>query len=168
MAERLKQIWSGFEGMTQRRLTGRGIDNIIPPQARGFDADMMSGPIEGLERPADRAATALRAQILKAGGKTGKNKASGARGNKALNGQHRGYGPSSQPGHASSDRRIDLSAGEASRFGAPSEAMDLLSALHATEMRVDRPDIDYSTFIETNAGREFLGARKRRKFLGIF
>ncbi|MGE0408569.1 MAG: hypothetical protein AB7P23_04805 [Amphiplicatus sp.] len=59
MVERLKQIWSGFEGVTARRLTGRGVDNIVAPQ-RAHDA---SAPAPADFAPAAAAFEALKARL---------------------------------------------------------------------------------------------------------
>lgn len=62
MVERLKQIWSGFSGVTSRRLTGRGVDNIAVPHRdhNGADAMPESAPIPA---PAATAFEALKTRL---------------------------------------------------------------------------------------------------------
>jgi hypothetical protein len=72
MVERLKQIWGGFAGATERRLTGRGVDNIAVPH-REFARDEASLP-ERLPAPATAAFDALKSRLAVAK-KSGKNEA---------------------------------------------------------------------------------------------
>lgn len=62
MHERLKQIWGGFERETTRRLTGRGVDNIVLPQAREWRGAGEPLP-EGVAGPAEAAFEALKARL---------------------------------------------------------------------------------------------------------
>lgn len=64
MTDRLKQIWSGFEGATTRRLTGRGVDNIVMPSRRAGE----SAPID-VEAPSEAAFAALKDRLSAAGRK---------------------------------------------------------------------------------------------------
>ncbi|MEX0645698.1 MAG: hypothetical protein WD076_10325 [Parvularculaceae bacterium] len=62
MVERLKQIWSGFSGVTTRRLTGRGVENILVPHRdhKGADAAPEGAPIPA---PAAIAFDALKSRL---------------------------------------------------------------------------------------------------------
>ncbi len=60
MVERLKEIWSGFSGVTTRRLTGRGVDNIVMPHREHHDAD--AAPASAPE-PAAMAFEALKSRL---------------------------------------------------------------------------------------------------------
>lgn len=62
MAERLKQIWGGFEKETTRNLTGRGVDNIQVPPRRDWRAEEEAQPA-GVETPAAAAFEALKARL---------------------------------------------------------------------------------------------------------
>lgn len=140
MADRLKQIWGGFEGATTRRLVGGGIDNIHVPERRDRDAADSQFLPENFSPPADAAFAALKAQLARHERKQTKNGRS--------------------PG-ASYAPPAPLSP-EAEDEGAPEAARDLIRGLRATEARVARSFSDYG---QTAAGAE---KRGRKKLFGIF
>jgi hypothetical protein len=149
MPERLKQIWSGFEGVTTRRLTGGGIENIIPPSHRAYD------PSEGMPKetatqpsPADVAAAELRARLTAHTEKV--DARARRRGRKA-------------------DRdEIDFVDNDRNRRSQQDPVSDVLKGMAATEMRTMRPDADFGKFLAANAGRKLASVGKRKKFLGVF
>jgi hypothetical protein len=147
--ERLKQIWGGFERVTQRNLTGRGIENIDVPNRRDFaarDADMLP---KNFAAPADAAFSALRHRLTAAEQRALKNEERRARAS------GRAYAP---PAPLSAD---------AAEEGAPESVRDLIRGLRATEMRVERRDVDYTAFAAANPNAT-PRLKARRKLFGIF
>lgn len=143
MSERLKQIWSGFSDTTERSLTGRGVDNIaVPPRAdySAHDEDLLP---EGYSTPAAAAFSALRESLSKKEKRFGRKKEASA----AL------------PSEAE-----DFVA--ATAFSAAGD--DLIRGLRATAMRIERPEIDYSAFLESKEGKAHLKKFKRKKRFGLF
>lgn len=139
MAERLKEIWSGFASQTERKLTGRGVDNIIVPHRADYDAIDRQFLPEGYESPAERAFAALRAD-LKA-----KEKKFGAKREAAAASQHASEAPDEKAWG-----KDDLNVG-----------------LWSTAMRVERTDINYQRFMASDEGKKTL-KRTRKKRFGIF
>ena len=76
MDERLKQIWSGFEEVTTRRLTGRGVDNIAVPHRTDYAAEDASFLTEEFTAPAEAAFSALREELGRKEKKFGRKKKS--------------------------------------------------------------------------------------------
>lgn len=145
MSDRLKQIWSGFEETTSRKLTGRGVDNIpVPPRADYSPKDAAFLP-ENFDAPASAAFSALRENLSK------KEKLFAGKKKKA--------------DAALPSEPEDFVA--ATAFSAAGD--DLIRGLRATSMRVERPEIDYSVFLESKEGRAHFKKHKRKKKLfGIF
>ncbi len=142
MTERLKEIWSAFAAQTERRLTGKGIDNIIVPHRADYDAlDRQLLP-EGYESPAERAFAALRADLK------GKEKKFGGRKKR-----------DSEPLAAARDEY----APDEKAWGKD----DLNVGLLSTAMRVERSELDYQQFLTSAEGRKAL-KRTRKKRFGIF
>ena len=149
MAERLKQIWSGFEGVTTRRLTGGGVENIVPPSHRAYDPSAETLKGAGTDQsPADIAAAELRARLTAHADKNDARK--GRRAHKLDRDQN------------------DFAADESNRRSIQDPVSDVLKGMAATEMRILRPQMDYGKFLAANAGRKLASVSKRKKFLGIF
>lgn len=163
MADRLKQIWGGFESATTRPLAGRGVGNIHVPSRRDFQVDDEAFLSESFRAPAEAAFATLRAQLSTAEKKAAKRLRDGET-----------FDPTEAP---------QLS--EASFNGDSEAARDLIRGLKSTEARVRRSDFDYAASLAAGAGKKRLfGAAKpsardakpkapkleikRRKFLGIF
>ncbi len=140
MAERLKEIWSGFASQTERKLTGRGVDNIIVPHRADYDAIDRELLPEDYEGPAERAFAALRSDLKK------KEKKFGAK-------------RDAQSGA----RPLADDLAEEKAWGKD----DLNVGLWSTAMRVERTDIDYQRFMASDAGKKAL-KRTRKKRFGIF
>ncbi len=144
MSDRLKQIWSGFEQTTSRHLTGRGVDNIaVPPRADYSPRDANLLP-EDYNAPASAAFSALRENLSK------KEKLFAGR-------------------KQSADAALPTEAEDfvaATAFSAAGD--DLIRGLRATAMRVERPELDYAAFLESEEGKRHFKKHKRKKFLGIF
>jgi len=137
MSERLKQIWSGFEGTTTRNLTGRGIENIpVPPRTdyTSMDKDLVP---EDFSTPASAAFASLHESLKKK-----EKKFAGAQKDAAL------------PSEA--DNFVDATA-----FSAASD--DLIRGLRATAMRVERPELDYGAFLSSREGKAHYKKHKRKK-----
>lgn len=145
MTERLKQIWAGFEGKTERRLTGRGVDNIVVPHRRDWRAEDAQFLPEDFEAPAAKAFDALKRRLADV--EAGRSKRRGKR-------SKRGAAPTTFE--------------EDSADIVPAALESLIRGLKATETRVERRDIDYVSYMSDNAGRELKSLKKRKKFLGIF
>ncbi|NWG71882.1 MAG: hypothetical protein HXY23_09790 [Parvularculaceae bacterium] len=122
---RLKQIWSGFESVTTRRLTNRTVEHIVVPSRadwRDEDAAFLPRNFEG---PAETAFAALRRRLAeKARHADRKEKAS--------------FG---------GERDTELPD---VAYAAPESdaARDLIRALKATEMRTRRTDANYVDALE--------------------
>lgn len=139
MVERLKQIWSGFEQTTSRRLSGRGVDNIVLPERPAARAPSTTAEPEklGVGAPAEAAFAALRAKLL-AGEK------------------RRAEAPRETASAAPS-------FGEGLDFGgAPDAARDLVRGLAATEARVGRE------FRLYDAAAHGAAARPKKRLFGLF
>ncbi len=135
MAERLKEIWSGFAAVTTRNLTGKGIENINVPHRADYAQDDSHFLPETYEGPAARAFETLRADLAAKNKKFSRSKQAE---------------PSPQ------------SEAAATRAGD-----DLFQGMHATTMRIERGDLDYETFLSSDAGKAALKKHKKKRF-GIF
>lgn len=155
MEDRLKQIWSGFEAATSRRLTGRGVDNIIVPSRQRWDAENEEFLSEDFVMPSAVAFETLKARLKAKEKKLAKGK------------RRRG-----ETGDTPPPMGMPASNGEMQA------AKDLVRGLMSTEARVARSDYDYVEFLdEMPAKRRLFGrskprkpkaAGRRKKFLGIF
>lgn len=151
MVERLKQIWSGFETKTTRRLTGRGVDNIVVPHRQDWRAEDAAALAEGLQPPAEAAFAALKARLAAAEPRSERRR---RRKGRAAPAEFAAPPP-------------PLSAGAADE-GAPEAARDLIRGLRATEARLRRRESDYVAVMSGEAGRALESLKKRKKFLGLF
>ncbi|OFX02641.1 MAG: hypothetical protein A3E78_07940 [Alphaproteobacteria bacterium RIFCSPHIGHO2_12_FULL_63_12] len=150
MPERLKQIWGGFERVTERSLTGRGVENIDVPNRREYQAqDEMFLP-KSFSPPADAAFTALKHR-LSAGEQ------------RALRKEER---RARSEGRSFSAPPAPLS-GDAPETLAPDSVRDLIRGLHSTEMRTQRRDFDYASFAAANP-KATPKLKSRKKLFGIF
>ena len=148
MTDRLKQIWGGFESVTTRHLTGRGVDNIITPRRRDYKAEDASFLPEGFHAPAQAAFEALRAELAV------KEHKANAKGTK---------------GETRSLFEAELNRADGAAFAdAPAEAKDMLRGLKSTEDRVLRSEMNYAADMSAKAGDALKSLNKRKKFLGIF
>ncbi|MBT8473239.1 MAG: hypothetical protein HKN14_06940 [Marinicaulis sp.] len=143
MAERLKQIWAGFEETTSRRLAGKGVDNIVVPARVDYAAWDDAFLPEEFEAPSDRAFDALRSQFSAKGRRKNRRK-------------------KNAPDEALQEKGL----------GAPSEKTfsddELIAGLRATAMRTERRYSDYEMFLETDEGKQALKKNKRKKRFGLF
>lgn len=150
MTERLKQIWGGFERVTQRNLTGRGIDNIDVPNRRDFQANDDAFLPKNFSAPADAAFSALKHRLSAAEQRTIRKEERRAR----------------SEGRSFSAPPAPLS-GDAAEAGAPDSVRDLIRGLHSTEMRTQRRDFDYASFAAANP-KTTPKLKSRKKFFGLF
>lgn len=141
--ERLTQIWGGFERVTQRRLTGRGVENIEVPSRRDFQAHDEEFLPKNFSAPADVAFAALKRRLSAAE-------------QRQARAQGRSFAAPPAP----------LSA-EAAEAGAPESVRDLIRGLKSTEMRTHRRDVDYVAFASANP-KSAPKLKSRRKLFGIF
>lgn len=145
MSERLKQIWAGFSSETTRRLTGRGVDNILVPHRTDYaESDERFLP-ENYNAPAESAFSALRESLSK------KEKIFG------------GKKPEKTSAKLPSEAE-DFTA--ATAFSSAGD--DLIRGLRATAMRVERPDYDYGAFFDSAEGKAQFKKHKKKKRFGIF
>lgn len=144
MADRLKDIWSNFSEQTERRLTGKGVDGIIVPHRADYDAVDAQFLPENYEGPAERAFTALRADLA-------------AKEKKASRKALRGKTKAPQSAASQVDRNDEQAWGKD----------DLNRGLWSTAMRVERTELDYSTFMSSSEGKKTLKRTKKKRF-GIF
>ncbi len=138
MDERLKQIWSGFEAVTTRNLTGKGVENILVPHRSDYVEDDSQFLPEGFESPAESAFDTLRADLAAKRKKFARKRKS------------------------DEERRFD-----APETATPFNGDDLFQGMHATSMRVERTDLDYVSFLASDAGKAVLKKNKKKRF-GIF
>jgi hypothetical protein len=148
MSDRLKQIWSGFEGATTRHLTGRGIENIEVPH-REFNSREEDFLPENFTPPADAAFAALKHRLSAA-----EQRAIKRASRKRRRGETQEFSAPPAP----------LSPGSP-QDGAPEAVRDLIRGLRATEMRIHRSDVDYGAWLADNPGA---APRARKKFFGLF
>ena len=139
MDKRLKKIWSGFEETTDRRLTGGGVDNIIVPHRMDYIADDKALLTAEYSAPAQAAFAALRDRLAA---------------------QEKNYTFKFGKRSQNTDRHFS----DAEPF--PTE--ELVTGMRATALRTQRPDTDYSAFMETDAGKAALKRHQKKKRFGIF
>lgn len=139
MVERLKQIWGGFEQTTTRKLTGRGVENIVLPQraAERAPKDAPSPEKAGVEAPAEAAFAALRDQ---------------------LGAHHKRFGKKPKKGLIDDAPAMQASADFSD---APEAARDLIKGLAATEARVSR---DFKLYDAASVS----ATAKKKKLFGLF
>lgn len=150
MAERLKQIWGGFERVTQRSLTGRGVDNIEIPNRRELQAHDDEFLPKHFSAPADAAFSALKHRLSAGEQRALKKEERRAR----AAGRHYAAPPA------------PLSA-DAAESSAPEAVRDLIRGLKSTEMRTERREVDYAAFAAANP-KATPKLKTRRKIFGIF
>lgn len=157
MTERLKQIWSGFEAETARRLTGSGVDNIIVPHRQDWREEDEQFLPENYPAPSYTAFEKLKARLSEKGRKKGKR--------------------ARRRGETAEMTEMAPPPGEPAFDGELKPVRDLIRALMATEARVARSEFDYADYLsarpQKNRGlfgfaRRDKQAGKRRKFLGLF
>ncbi len=147
MNERLKQIWAGFEKSTTRRLTGRGVDQIIVPGRTDWRAEERASLAPEAVLPAEAAFAALKHRLSAAEQRAARREERRAKAD--------GRSLSSAPDPI-----------EAANKGAE-PVRDLMMGLKATQARVERSEIDYTAWLATNPkGAPKLTAPKK-KFFGI-
>ena len=157
MTDRLKQIWSGFEGQTTRRLTGRGVDNIAVPHRQDWQADDLEHLPQNFDAPSHAAFEALKASLAAKEKKSAKRRP--RRGETAE--------LAAPPARSSLD-------------GDLKPVRDLIRGLRSTEDRIARSDFDYSEHLAANPQRKrglFGGKRvfgavndsgRKKRFFGLF
>ncbi len=150
MAERLKQIWGGFERVTQRSLTGRGVENIEVPNRRDMQAHDEAFLPQNFSAPADAAFSALKRRLSGAERRAMQRETRRAR----------------TEGRALSAPPAPIS-GDAAEVSAPDSVRDLIRGLHSTEMRTQRREFDYIAFAAANP-KAAPKLKSRRKIFGIF
>ena len=148
MTDRLKDIWSGFEQTTSRSLTGKGIENILVPPRADFGVDDNSFLPENYSGPAEAAFSALRAD-LQAKGKFFGRKNKSAQSKSALE-------------RASGDHETTASFSERDYSGD-----ELIRGLRSTAMRTTRCELDYESYLSSDAGKAAAKKHKKKRF-GIF
>ncbi len=148
--ERLKQIWGGFERVTQRQLTGRGVENIEVPNRRELRADDQEFLPKNFSAPADAAFAALKHRLSAAEQRQWRHEERRARA------EGRSFAAPPAP----------LSA-EAAEAVAPESVRDLIRGLKSTEMRTQRRDFDYVAFAAANP-KSAPKLKARRKIFGVF
>lgn len=153
MSDRLKQIWGSFEGRTERRLTGRGVENIQLPPRRDLASEMMEEIPNDVREPAEAAFAALRVRLTDAARAAEKNRGRRGNGTGAVT-------PSQQ--YSASDMAPAFS------YGAEDATHDLVRGLKETALRTDRVEADYGRFLASDAKGKLRGEKRRKKFLGIF
>jgi len=139
MAERLKQIWAGFEATTTRRLTGKGVENIVVPHRTDYAAADSEFLPEGFEDPAMRALDALKEERA-----SRQKMFAGKRNRRALSGKAEAPAPMT---------------------GESFDGGELIKGLKATAMRTERSEIDYTSYLSSDAGRAVLRKTKKKRFL---
>lgn len=148
MSGRLKQIWKGFEGVTTRQLTGRGVDNLDLPSRRELDARAKEAAPADLPEPAQAAFAALRTRLGAAEQRAARREEKRA----ARAGVRAAFEAPPAP----------LSA-QMPAEAAPDAVQDLVRGLRATSFRTERTLTDYP------AGPVGAGGRgHRKKVFGIF
>lgn len=142
MADRLKEIWAGFEAATTRNLTGRGVENIIVPSHYEYsDSEEEQLPAD-LSAPAEAAFSALRQRLTDHEKRFGRKKRS----------------------------REEIRADEQSAFSSEHGlvADELIRGLKATAFRTERPDHDYAAYLTTDAGKAAFKKARKKRFFGLF
>ncbi|HNR76117.1 MAG TPA: hypothetical protein PKM48_03245 [Parvularculaceae bacterium] len=150
MTERLKQIWGGFERVTTRNLTGRGVDNIEIPERFDYLAVEEDLLPKNFSAPADAAFAALKHRLSAAEQRQMKREERRAK----------------AAGKSFAAPPAPLSA-ESAEASVPDSVKDLIRGLRSTAMRTERREVDYASFAEANPKRTpKLTAKK--KFFGLF
>ena len=136
MTERLKQIWSGFEGVTTRNLTGSGVDNIVVPSRVDYQAEDQSFLPETFNAPAHAAFAELHSTLTDNKKRFGRKKKE----------------------QAEQAEPVEVSASVS--FGPE----DLFQGLEATAWRVERTEMNYQHFLSSGGAKalETLGKKKKR------
>ena len=143
MNERLKQIWSGFEKTTTRRLSGRGVDTIVVPGRIDWRAEERASLAPEAVLPAEAAFAALKHRL------TAHEQRAARKEERRARAEGRSLAAPPDPV-------------EAART-APEAVKDLMLGLKATEARVARREIDYTAYLAANPK----GAPKKKLF-GVF
>ena len=155
MTDRLKQIWSGFEGVTTRRLVSGGVENIDVPNRHEFSNDEQPTLPPEFHAPSAAALDALKTRLLAA--------------EKAAKAPRRTKGKKRPLHDGASFSASDHQHGGAMSFeGAPPETKAMLRGLKSTQDRTERPHMLYSADMAKRASAELDSLKKRKKFLGIF
>lgn len=145
MNERLKQIWSGFEKSTARRLTGRGVDQIIVPGRTDWRAEERASLAPEAILPAEAAFSALKHRLSASEQRAARKEERRAKA------EGRSLAGAPDPIDAAN------TSAEAVR--------DLMMGLKATQARVERRDIDYTAWLATKPkGAPKLAAPKKKIF----
>ncbi len=147
MSERLKQIWSGFEKTTTRRLTGRGVDAIIVPSRADWRAEERASLAPEAVLPAEAAFSALKHRLTAAEQRVARKEERRARA------EGRTLAAAPDPIEAAN--------------AAPEGVRDLIMGLKATEARIERRDIDYVKWAAGNPKAPKL-TPPRKKIFGVF
>ncbi len=147
MSERLKQIWSGFEKTTTRRLTGRGVDNILVPSRADWRAEERASLAPEAILPAEAAFSALKHRLSAAEQRVARKEERRAK----------------VEGRALSAAPDPMEAANA----APEGVRDLILGLKATEARIERRDIDYVKWAAANPKAAPKLNAPRKKIFGI-
>lgn len=145
MSERLKQIWSGFEKTTTRRLSGRGVDNILVPSRTDWRAEERASLAPEAVLPAEAAFSALKQRLT------------GAEQRAARKEERR----------AKAEGRSLSAAPDPLEAGAPEAVRDLIMGLKATEARIERREIDYVKWAAANPNGAPKLTAPRKKIFGI-
>jgi hypothetical protein len=138
MTERLKQIWAGFTETTTRRLTGKGVDNIVVPHRTDYAAADSEILPEGFEDPATRALAALKEER-----EARRKMFAGKRNRRARAGEAEAPAPMA-----------------AEMF----DGGELIKGLKATAMRTERSELDYAAYLASAAGKAVLKKTKKKRF----
>lgn len=140
MSDRLKQIWTGFEETTSRKLTGRGVDNIAPPQRIDYSSEDEDFLPEDFHGPAETAFAALRDTLSK---------------------QEKKFSLKKAP---------EENAVPDDFLTAPASFNDddLVKGLRATALRTERAEYDYGAYLSTDEGRRSVKRYKKKKRFGLF
>ena len=147
MNERLKQIWSGFEKTTTRRLTGRGVDQIIVPGRTDWRAAERASLAPEAILPAEAAFAALKTRLSAAGERAARKEERRAK----------------AEGRSLAGAPDPIEAANA----APESVKDLIMGLKATEARIERRDIDYVKWAAANPKSAPKLTAPRKKIFGI-
>ena len=147
MSERLKQIWSGFEKTTTRRLTGRGVDNILVPSRADWRAEERASLAPETILPAEAAFSALKHRLSAAEQRVARKEERRAK----------------VEGRTLSAAPDPMEAANA----APEGVRDLIMGLKATEARIERRDIDYVKWAAANPKAAPKLNAPRKKIFGI-
>jgi len=148
MSGRLKQIWKGFEGVTTRQLTGRGVDNLDMPSRRELEARAQEALPSDLPEPAAAAFAALRTKLGAAEQRAARREEKRA---------------------ARAGLRVSMDApptplsAQMPAEAAPDAVQDLVRGLRSTSFRTERTLADYPAGPNGAAGRP-----GRKKVFGIF